>query len=206
MVDSAHSLRAALLALLVAIPCSHGAEIRTSLIELEAESIDFDYQNNLLRLQQVSIRQPDGTLIRANEARAKGVDVNFSNTEWEFRGAVRIEFQGGDLDAQLATASFRDNQLQAVKVTGSPARFSHQLQGAAQRSEGSAGNIEFDAKAQRIRMHSGAWYSDGRNEIRTAALIYNLADRSVQNEPGPDADSRVRLTIRPDNPAPNPVP
>jgi lipopolysaccharide export system protein LptA len=49
-----------------------------------------------------------------------------------------------------------------------------------------------------VRLSGEAWYSDGRNEVKTAAILYNMKDRSFQTERGESEDNRVRMTIRPD--------
>jgi lipopolysaccharide transport protein LptA len=99
-------------------------------------------------------------------------------------------------------------------VVGNPATFSHQLKGATQRNEGRAGTIDYDGGKSLLRLDGGAWYSDGRNEITSPFLVYNLADRSLEKEAR--EGERVILTIRPGtsttplpaspSPAPNPPP
>ena len=73
--------------------------------------------------------------------------------------------------------------------------FSHQLKGATQRNQGRAGTIDYDAGKSLLRLDGGAWYSDGRNEITSPFLVYNLADRSLEKEAR--EGERVILTIRP---------
>ena len=183
------------------LPAAEPAALPAPAIDVVSDSFHIDYQSNTLRLPNVEIRQGD-MLIRASEAVARGVELSFANSQWEFRGAVHIEFAGGDLDADRATAEFAGNRLQLARVTGAPARFSHQIKDAASRSQGRADTIEYDVPKGRIRLAGKAWYSDGRNEVVTHALVYSLINRSVENERGEGEDSRVRLTIRPDTPAP----
>lgn len=169
---------------------------------INADGIQIDYANNTLRMPNVDILQesPRRMRIRAEEAVAKGSEPKFDNSEWEFKGAVRIEFADGELEADSATVRFAGNQLAHALVTGAPARFSHQIKGSSRRSQGRARTIEYDLPRNRLRLAGGAWYSDGSNEVETEALVYNLADRSVQNERGPNPENRVRMTIRPEKP------
>jgi hypothetical protein len=55
-----------------------------------------------------------------------------------------------------------------------------------------------------LRLAGGTWYSDGRNEVNTASLIYNMNDGSFSNATGPNESDKVRITIRPDKRVPPP--
>lgn len=169
-------------------------------ITIEAAGFHLNYADNTLRLPNVVIQQdsPQGRmLIRADEAIARGTEPSFDNSAWEFRGAVHIEFAGGELDADSADVRFRGNRPSTARVVGAPARFSHQMKDSAQRNQGRARTIDFDMQKGTVRLAGDAWYSDGRNEITTEAILYSLADRSAQNERGPAEGNRVRMTIRP---------
>ena len=152
-------------------------------IIVDAAGIEIDSEANRLRMPKVEIRQGK-MLIRADEALAKGVEASFRNTEWEFRGSVHIEFDGGKLDAARATAKFVGNKLESALATGSPATFSHQLKGSERRNSGRANSIEYDVKRGRMRMAGKAWYTDGRSEFTTEGIVYNLANRAIESEPG----------------------
>ena len=95
-------------------------------------------------------------------------------------------------------AKFVGNRLERALATGSPATFSHQLKGSERRNSGRANSIEYDVKRGRMRMAGKAWYTDGRSEFTTEGIVYNLANRAIESEPGPGPDSRVRMRIRGD--------
>jgi lipopolysaccharide export system protein LptA len=76
---------------------------------------------------------------------------------------------------------------------GTPATFSHLLKGATQRSQGHAQTIDYDAGKSQLRLSGAVWYSDGRNDINTSSLNYNMADRSIDSNPG--AGERVQLHL-----------
>jgi lipopolysaccharide transport protein LptA len=153
-------------------------------------------------IDEVLFCQGAGMSIRADQATARGKDRNVDDSQWEFRGNVRIEYQGAQLNADTATVTFANKQLGQATVVGQPATFAHQAKGSSQRNQGRARSIEFNAAKGTLRLSGGAWFSDGRNEVSTAAVVYNLADRSAASEPG-SGDNRVRTTIRPEakNPA-----
>ena len=165
-------------------------------IKVSADSLKVDYDAHTLTATNFDIANQQGTmLIRAKEARAKGVEVSFNNMQWEFSGDVHIEVDGAVLDAATATASFRDNRLDTAQVVGSPAQFSHLLPGSKQRNQGRSKTIGFDAGKSQVRLAGDVWYSDGRNEVNSPVLVYSLTDRSFEKKAG-DGE-RVRLTIRP---------
>ena len=152
--------------------------------------------NNTLQLRDAIITNRQETMmIRAKEANAQGAELSFNNSQWEFRGDVHIEVDGAVLDAATATVRFTSNRLGTAHVVGSPAKFSHLLKGSTQRNQGRAGTIDYDAGKSLLRLDGGAWYSDGRNEITSPFLVYNLGDRSLEKEAR--EGERVILTIRP---------
>ena len=93
-----------------------------------------------------------------------------------------------------ATVSLKANRLDSAHAVGTPAQFSHLLKGATQRSQGHARNIDYDAGKSQLHLAGGVWYSDGRNDINTSTLNYNLTDRSIDSNPG--AGERVQLHLQ----------
>jgi lipopolysaccharide transport protein LptA len=170
---------------------------------IEADGLELDYTNHTLRMPNIVIRQesPQGTLlIRALEATAKGTEPSFESAVWNFSGDVHIEYADGRLDADRAELTFERNRLQQARVEGAPAQFSHQLPGSEQRNRGSARRIEMDVPRSRVRLSGNAWYTDGRNEVTTEAIVYDMKDRSWESERGTAPENRVIMTIRPEAP------
>ncbi|MGC4029842.1 MAG: LptA/OstA family protein [Steroidobacteraceae bacterium] len=160
-------------------------------LDIEAGSLQVDTAANRLLLRPVEIRQ-GAMSIRAEEAWVNGVEVNFSNTEWRFSGAVHITFEGGELDASEATAKFVANRLQNAHVTGAPATFAQPGTDGAPASRGRATTIDYDVPQSRVRLTGDVWFTDGRGEFATRApLTYSLTDRSVSSE-------RVQIRILPE--------
>ena len=205
--DARHTaLRALLLAAAAVLPMTPVAAGEAPReIVIDADGIQINYQTNTLRMPNVEISQetPRGRLsIRADEATARGSEPRFDNSEWEFRGAVRIEYEGAELNASSATVSFVRNRINHALVLGSPATFSHLAPDSKQRRQGRARSIEFDMPLGQLRLEGDAWFSDGSNEVTTEAIVYNMNDRSMENVRGPDPGNRVRMTIRPESLAP----
>jgi lipopolysaccharide transport protein LptA len=164
-------------------------------IDVDGDHLHVDYQRNTLQLKNIVMTDKEGTiLIRAQDAKAHSVELSAKDMQWEFSGDVHMEFNGATLDSATATVSFKNNLLDNAHAVGTPAQFSHQLKGATQRSQGHARTIDFDAAKSQLHLAGGVWYSDGTNDINTSSLNYNLADRSIDSNPG--AGERVRLHLQ----------
>jgi lipopolysaccharide transport protein LptA len=176
---------------------------RQAPINLEAASTDFDYRNNTLLFRRVKITQ--GTLqVEAQEASATGLE--FENSEWSFKGQVRITVPDGRLESDLATVTFRDNEIARAVVQGAPATFQQKLEDG-RLAQGRAKSIEYDVRASTVRLTGDAWLSDSRNDIRGHTLVYDIGNQRVAANPDQTDPGGVRITINPQErkpPAPAP--
>jgi lipopolysaccharide transport protein LptA len=198
--------------LLVVAGCAWAAQGKLALdnqtpLEFEGACFRANPGAGTLESCDVVLRQGMQALIRAKNAKARGLSEGNKDGEWQFSNGVHIEFDDAVLDADSATVLFVDNRLKEVHVKGAkgePARFSHQLKDAPRRNQGRAATIDYDSADRVLRLAGGTWYSDGRNEVNTAALLYNMNDGSFSNATGPNESDRVRITIRPDKRVPPP--
>lgn len=173
-------------------------------IEVEGRNPVMNLNAGTLEMRDVRVTQEPGTVIQAQNA-ATGLADGYENSRWEFTGKVHLEFDGAVLDADRATAVFAGGRLQSLQVNGAPANFSHPAKDGGHRNLGRANRIDYDASSREVRFSGNTWYSDGRNEATTEAIIYNLAN-SVVTSVGDGSDgSRVRITIRPDKRVPPPT-
>jgi lipopolysaccharide transport protein LptA len=168
----------------------------TEPINLEAASSDFDYRNGQLQFKQVRITQGDMS-VEAAEANATGLE--FENSEWRFKGDVKIKVRGGELESNEATVAFRNNEIVRARVVGSPARFRQVSDDPKKRAQGRASTIEYDVGASTVQLNGSAWLSDGQNEIRGSKLVYDIGRERVRANPGESEPGGVRITIRPSN-------
>ena len=168
-------------------------------IALDAASSDFDYKNNSLRFHQVTLKQG---ILRVEAAEALATGLNFENSQWSFRGSVRITTADGTLTSDLAEVNFQGNTLARAVITGAPATFEQQrpattVGGKPRLVRGKAGRIDYDLAAATVRLSEAAWLSDGANEITGRTLVYGLQDQRVLANPGEQSSERVRITIQP---------
>jgi len=167
-------------------------------INLEAASSDFDYRNNTLLFRRVKITQGPLT-VEAEEASATGLE--FVNSQWTFKGQVRITVPDGKLASDTATVSFKDNQIVRAQIRGAPAVFEQRLEKSGQLAQGRAGSIEYDVRNGTVQLAGDAWLSDGQNEIRGEKLVYDIGRQRVAANPGGTEPGGVRITINPKEPA-----
>jgi lipopolysaccharide export system protein LptA len=163
-------------------------------INLEAASSDFDYRNNTLVFKRVKITQ--GLLqVEAEEANATGLE--FVNSQWTLKGAVRITVPDGKLTSDTATVGFKDNQIDRAEIRGAPASFEQRLKESRQLAQGHAQSIVYDVRNGTVQLSGQAWLSDGQNEIRGNKLIYDIGRQRVAANPGETEPGGVHITINP---------
>lgn len=195
------ALAAAALAPAAAVPAnaSSGADI-----VVEGRNPVMNMNAGTLEMRSVRVSQAPSTVIEAQSA-ATGLADGYENSRWEFTGNVHVEFDGMVLDAERARAVFANGRLQTLEVQGGPANFSHPGKEAGRRNLGRADRINYDASSREVRFSGNTWYSDGRNEATTEAIVYNLNNSEVTSVGDNSDDSRVRMIIRPDRRVPAPA-
>jgi len=188
------ALAAALLLALHAVPAAAADKNSELPINLEAASTDFDYKNNSLVFKRVKITQ--GTMqVDAEEARATG--LNFDNSEWELHGDVQILVPEGKLNSSDATVTFRNNEIMRAVIVGKPASFEQKLRQSEQFAQGHAGTIDYDVKANTVKLTGDAWLTDGQNQINGQTLIYRIGEQRVAANPEGTEPGGVKITINP---------
>lgn len=186
---------ALLLALAAAgLACAAAAEDRSRLpIKVEARASDFDYKNNVLVFDDITIVQGE---IRINAKRAEASGLNFEDSRWQFSGDVRFQMPDGEMASDTARVRFAGGEIQSATVTGAPATFDHHRN--EERARGRANRIDYDIGRGTVELAGDAWLSDGRNEITGATLVYSTGTQRVIS------NQEVVITIQPKAAAPKP--
>jgi lipopolysaccharide transport protein LptA len=185
----AFSLRKANIATALTAALGPGAqaEDRTQLpIKVEARSSDFDYQNNVLVFNQITIVQGD---IRITAERAVASGLDFEDSSWEFSGGVSIADAEAGLASDLARVRFAGGEVQSATVTGTPATFQQRRKD--QLTQGRANRIDYDLGRGTVELAGDAWLTDGRNEVAGATLVYSTGTQRIIS------DKPVVFTIKP---------
>ena len=163
-------------------------------IELEADSSEYDKENNRLVFRQIKITQA-GLTIAADTAVADGLD--FSQSVWTFTGSVKIDGDGSHIRGSAAQLIFTDHRLTQATTTGRPATFERESdpEENVRALSGNAQSIEYDAVASTLVLNGQARLLDGSNEITGDRLMYSvLEDKLVASS---DESSQVRIVITP---------
>lgn len=168
------------------------AEDRDKLpIKVEARSSDFDYQNNVLVFNEITIVQGD-IRIKAQRAVASGLD--FEDSSWEFSGAVTITNSEAGLGSDVARVRFAGGEVQSATVTGAPATFEQRRK--EKLTQGRAHRIDYDLGRGTVELAGDAWLTDGRNEVTGATLVYSTETQRIIS------DKPVVFTINPSEKSP----
>ena len=201
--------RAAVAALALLSVASLGADAKTQErppeITYDASSMEADYKTHMMRLKDVTIKYGKMT-VRADRALATASD--FKNSRWTFNGNVRIDAEPrGNLRSDEAVVEFHDNQLKRATATGNPAEFDQTREDSNAVTHGRADQIVYDVGPGTVRLSSDhhpddrAWVSDGRSDIRSPVIVYNLREERVEATTASGAtsspDTRVHVTIDP---------
>jgi lipopolysaccharide transport protein LptA len=193
------------LACLCALPGAHSATISSrGNITIEHQGLSGNLSAGTLAMRTVTVRVEDGTLIRADEGSATGVDGGFENSQWEMRGNVHLEFDGAVLDADAAAVEFSAGRLKTVRVQGAPARFSHGKAGQTQRREGRAANIDYQSDSGQVHFFNGTWFTDGRIEYSGGELSYNINTSVLTDDGNPQTREELVLRRKPEARVPPP--
>lgn len=184
-----------------ALACAHPARAATlgkctEAIQVEGDNLGANLKQNSTELKNVVISGCD-TRIEARLARVSRLD--FEDSSWTFEGNVHIhmEAQNGSLSSDQAVVTFRDNQIERVTITGSPAEFEQKRTDSDALARGHAGQIVYELGAGTVSLSNDAWLTDGSTEIKGSLLVYDIGRQQVQATSKPGAKDRVRLTITP---------
>lgn len=180
---------------LAAEPTAQKPGLEQQSIHLDATSAVADYKTQTAEYKDIVIRDED---IKVQADRAHAAGLNMDNTQWTFEGNVRVESeQRGNLHSDQAVVEFRNNRIAKVTVDGSPAEFEQKRADSDLMTHGHAGEIVYDVSAGTVRLTKDAWLSDGRNEISSELLLYNMREQKVQGSAPAGTDGRVHITISP---------
>lgn len=184
-------------ALVACVACAAGAAAadRSRLpIKVEAKASDFDYKNNVLVFDEITISQGE---IRIVAKRAEASGLNFEDSRWQFSGAVQITMPDSAMASDTARVRFAGGEIQSATVTGAPATFEQVRKD--QQAHGRANRIDYDLGRGTVELAGDAWLSDGRNEITGATLVYSTGTQRVIS------DQQVVITIQPKSAGTRPV-
>jgi lipopolysaccharide transport protein LptA len=196
-------------ALLTATVCGVAAaqeRARSEDFVLDADSLTFNRQTNLFEARHPRIVQGN-VRVEADESVATGVDFE-QNTEWRFKGHVKIRVDTAMLEADSAVFMFERKQLSRADLAGAPASFTD-LESTQQKPvRGAALKIAYDHMARTLRMSNDAWIKKDQYTIQGCDLIYDFKDERVSSGSTDCGDQLFRLVVpkKPEQQAPPAAP
>jgi lipopolysaccharide export system protein LptA len=128
-----------------------------------------------------------------------------------YRGNVHLRQGTLHLHGDTMTVQMRDDRIEKIVLTGSPATYVQRPDNADQDQHAEAGRIEYLANKERLILLDNArvWQSEDE-EFSSERIVFNLADNTI-NAGGGSTGDRVRITLQPrkfgdTEPAPEPTP
>lgn len=87
------------------------------------------------------------------------------------------------------------------EATGQPVQFRQKMEGRDEYLEARAGRIEYDARAETMKLIGSAYVAQGNDELRGGVIVYDLRSEryQAQGAAGDGKQGRVRAMIRPRN-------
>jgi lipopolysaccharide export system protein LptA len=177
-------------------------------VQIEYEGIKGTFSGGSLTMRKVSMRQGEGTLIRAEEGSVTGIEGDFDNSHLQLSGTVHVEFDGAVLDADTAEVTFAKGRLTTVRVRGVPARFSHQAKNDNIRRQGRAPAINYNSSTGWVQFSGGTSFSQVGKDFEYTGEEFNYNVNTTVFDDGntatpehmliPDARSRVPPPRTPD--------
>jgi lipopolysaccharide transport protein LptA len=201
-------------ALLAAAPCAGmaaravaaAAAAQQLPITVDADQTAIDYAKNEVLLRKVKISQ-GGMSIAADQAVATGqsTSLNFDDSNWTFRGNVKIITDQGLLDSDQADATFAKGVLEKAVILGKPAVFEQRNPKNGKPVRGHAERIVYDVVKGTVTLTKDAWLNNGPDEIHGEQIAYNMLEKKVFANPAEQNSTRVHITItQPPPPPPKP--
>jgi len=175
-------------------------------VALDSGPLVLDRKTNLINVKTPKITQCN-VVITADDATATKIDFD-AQSEWRFKGHVRVSVDQTLLAADSAVFSFADGRLARGELTGS-AQFEdpHPEDGKGPIS-GGAGRLVYDDRAKTLVLSDNPWVHKDRYQIQGGCdLVYDLNDKGVTSGSAACAEKNtIRVLQRQDGEAPPAAP
>ncbi len=139
------------------------------------------------------------------------VDINDLTKVSVYQGNVRLTQGTLLITADKLVVVQDDEGLSKTTANGTPAYFKQKADGADEFTEGWAQRIDYDAKREKVEMHTQARIKRGHDEVRGNLITYDGQTESYRVLGGKEAASeynpkgRVRAVIQPKRVTPAPT-
>ena len=137
------------------------------------------------------------------------VDINDQTKVSVYQGKVRLSQGSLLITADKLVVLQDDNGLSKSTATGNPSYFKQKREGVDDIIEGWAQRIVYDARSEKVEMHTQARIKRGQDEVRGNTIIYEGKTESYRVIGGQEAATeynpkgRVRAVIQPKQKTPS---
>jgi len=170
-----------------------GADLQLP-ISLDAESTDFDGKNSMIMFRGLRLTQ--GNIgVMADIGRASNLD--FEESVWQFSGNVRIDVEGGHIEADAADLEFRNHILTLATIEGQPATFEMRRPETDEVTYAEAEKLRYNLTEGIVEFSGNAKITEGGNQIASNALVYNIVERRINAQSTGVGEDRVKITYTP---------
>jgi lipopolysaccharide transport protein LptA len=174
-------------------------------ILLDAQSSEVDYLKNELLFRKVKIsRGPMSVSADLAQATGQSTNLNFEDSQWVFRGNVKIITEQGQLTSDEADVTFIKSLLSKAVISGKPAEFEQRNTKTAKPIVGHADLITYDVGKGTVSLSKNAWLSNGAEDVRGELLKYNFAEKKIFANPADQSSQRVHIVVTPPPATPKP--
>lgn len=143
------------------------------------------------------LRITQGSMRIEAERGVTQADTDFSQSRWQFDGAVEIDINNAQIRADAADLQFNNYELVRAEVEGDLASFSDTNIETGELTEGQAQKFVYNLSDQVVRFEGQAEIRDALNTVTGGLLKYDLANQSIVFEGNEQNGERVRITIQP---------
>jgi lipopolysaccharide transport protein LptA len=178
----------------IAAPAGNKLELEGT--DVDAKSVTVNNKKQTADYEDIVLQQDD-IKVQADRAHVDGLTLD--KADWKFEGNVRVESeQRGNMHSDRAVVEFRDKRVTRVTVNGMPAQFEQKRADSDQITRGHADEIVYDLGDGTIRLSGkDAWLSDGRNQVTSPIVLYNIREQRFEASTPAGTNGRVHMTITP---------
>lgn len=174
------------------------AQISDPQMAISLMSEDAKYDGNSSAVSFTGLQLTQGLLrIQANEGRAS--ELNFDESVWELSGNVIIDIEGGRITCDTASLQFTANELTLADITGQPATFELQREGASDKTYAEANKLRYELVNNSIEFSGNAKIIEGGNQIASSFIVYDIVEQRIQASSSAE-DGKVKMTFTPREP------
>ena len=114
-----------------------------------------------------------------------------------YTGAVEVIQGTLRVNGERMVVNVKDNQVQRIVTTGSPARYRQELDDNQGEVKAHANTIIYHTAQERVYLNGDAFLTQQGNQLKGESIRYNIVDGKVDASAG-ETDDKVKMTFTPE--------